>query len=177
MESMKSGGFEVFEVAADSSHERFGRARGAIQLKEAAWFYETLVKSKAVARRMNPDVLTLLKRGLRTGQLRYFGANLLRLESIRVFGRLLKGVDALAMPTTRVTAPRLSDVVGNEAGGLRRQLLRNTEVFNLCGFPALSVPSNPGAAELPTSIQFTCGLGEDDLLLRVGKKAMKAIAR
>ena len=126
---------------------------------------------------MNPDVLTLLKRGLRVGQLRYFGANLVRLESVRVFGRLLKGMDVLAMPTTRVTAPRLSDVFGKEAGDLRRQLLQNTEVFNLCGFPALSVPSNPGAAELPTATQFTCGLGEDDLVLRVGERAMEAIVR
>ncbi|MDA4116736.1 MAG: amidase [Thaumarchaeota archaeon] len=178
MERMgESGDFEVVEVAADSSHERFGRARGAIQLKEAAWFYEKLVESKAEARHMNPDVLTLLKRGLRIGQLRYLGANLVRLESIRVFGRLLKGIDALAMPTTMVTAPRLSDVVGNEVGDLRRHLLQNTEVFNLCGFPALSVPSNPGATDLPTAIQFSCGLGEDDKVLRVGQAAMNAVAR
>ena len=178
MKGMESSGeFDVVEVPTDPSHERFVRARGAIQLKEAGWFYETLVKSKAVAKRMNPDVVKLLERGLRISQLRYFGANLVRLESVRVFGRLLKGIDALAMPTTRVTAPKLSDVVGREAGGLRRQLLQNTEVFNLCGFPALSVPSNPGAGGLPTAIQFVCGLGEDHLVLRVGQQAMRAIAR
>jgi aspartyl-tRNA(Asn)/glutamyl-tRNA(Gln) amidotransferase subunit A len=178
MERMEgSGDFEVVDVPVDSSHERFGRAKGTIQLKEASWFYETLVESRSVAKHMNPDVVTLLKRGLHVGQIRYLGANLVRLESVRVFGRLLKGIDALAMPTTRITAPRLADVVGNEAGNLRRQLLQNTEVFNLCGFPALSVPSNPGAAELPTAIQFTCGLGEDELALRVGDQAMQAIAR
>ncbi len=178
MDSLEdSGDFEVVDVPIDSSHERFNRARGAIQLKEAAWFYETLVKSKAVAKHMNADVLALLRRGTQVGEPRYFRANLVRLESIRVFGHLLKGIDALAMPTTRIVAPKISDVVGKEAGDLRRQLLQNTEVFNLCGFPALSVPSNPGAAELPTAIQFTCRLGEDDLVLRVGQQAMKAIAR
>ena len=145
-----SGDFVAVEVPTDSSYERFTRARGAIQLKEAAWFYEELVNSEKVSAKMNPDVLTLLRRGMQVGQVRYLGANLVRLESIRVFGRLLKGLDVLAMPTTRVVAPRLDDVLGKEAGRLRRLLLQNTEVFNLCGFPALSIPSNPGSAELPT---------------------------
>ena len=172
-----SEAFTVTEVPADSSYERFTTARAAIQLKEASWFYEELVNSKSVASKMNPDVVTLLRRGLRVGQIRYLGANLVRLESIRVFGRLLKGLDALVMPTTRMTAPKLSDVVGKEAGRLRRLLLQNTEVFNLSGFPALSVPSNPGAGELPTAIQFACRLGDDELALRAGELAMRAMAR
>src|ERR1700752_3470749 len=112
---------------------------------------------------MNPDVLTLLGRGMRVGGVRYFSANLLRLESVRVFGRLLNGLDTLAVPTTRGVAPRLDGVMGKGAGGARRLLLQNSEVFNLCGFPALSIPSNPGASELPTGMQLACGLGEDEL--------------
>ena len=172
-----SGEFVAVEVPTDSSIERFTRARGYIQLREAAWFYEELVNSKKVSANMNADVLTLLSRGMRVGQVRYLGANLVRLESIRAFGRLLKGLDVLAVPTVRVVAPRLDDVVGKEAGRLRRLLLQNTEVFNLCGFPALSIPSNPGAGELPTAIQLACGLGEDALALRAGELAMRAIAR
>jgi aspartyl-tRNA(Asn)/glutamyl-tRNA(Gln) amidotransferase subunit A len=173
----ESGDFVAVEVPTDSSYERFTKARGHIQLREAAWFYEELVNSKRVAARMNPDVLTLLTRGARVGQVRYLGANLVRLESIRVFGRLLRGLDALATPTTRVVAPKVDDVLGKEAGRLRRLLLQNTEVFNLCGFPALSIPSNPGSAELPTALQLVCGLGEDELALRAGDLAMRAIVR
>jgi aspartyl-tRNA(Asn)/glutamyl-tRNA(Gln) amidotransferase subunit A len=172
-----SGTFVAVEVPTDSSYERFTRARGYIQLKEAAWIYEELVNSEKVAARMNPDVVMLLTRGSHVGQLRYLGANLVRLESIRVFGRLLRGLDALAMPTTRVVAPKVDDVLGKEAGRLRRLLLQNTEVFNLCGFPALSIPSNPGSAELPTAMQLACGLGEDELVLRAGDLAMRAIVR
>jgi len=172
-----SEGFSVVEVPTDSSYERFTTARAAIQLREAAWFYEELVKSKRIASHMNADVVTLLRRGLRVGQIRYLGANLVRLESVRVFGRLLKGLDALAMPTTRMAAPRLADIAGKEAGRLRKLLLQNTEVFNLSGFPALSIPSNPGGGELPTAIQFACGLGEDSLALQIGELAMRAIAR
>jgi aspartyl-tRNA(Asn)/glutamyl-tRNA(Gln) amidotransferase subunit A len=171
-----SGRFSVAEIRADPSFERFTMARGRIQLREAAWFYGELVNSKEIAAKMNSDVVTLLRRGQKFGNLRYFEANLVRLESIRAFGRLLKEVDVLAMPTTRVVAPRIKEVSGNESGALRKLLLQNTEMFNLCGFPALSVPSNPGRGELPTSVQFACGLGDDASLLEAGDLAVKAIA-
>lgn len=169
--------FSIVELPTDPSYERFTRARGAIQLSEAAWFYGPLVRSGAVARRMNPDVVTLLRRGMAIGRVRQMGANLVRLESTRVFGGLLKGLDALATPTTRISAPKLNDVLGNEAGNLRRLLLQNLEVFNLCGFPALSIPSNPRGDEMPTGIQLACRSGEDVLALRVGELAEQAIAR
>jgi len=172
-----SGDFVAVEVPTDASYERFTRARGAIAFKEAAWFYGELVNSEKVSAHMNPDVLTLLRRGMQVGQVRYLSANLVRLESIGAFGRLLKGLDVLAMPTTKVVAPRLDDVVGKEAWRLRRLLLQNTEVFNLCGFPSLSIPSNPGSAELPTAMQLASGLGEDELVLRAGDFAMRAIVR
>jgi aspartyl-tRNA(Asn)/glutamyl-tRNA(Gln) amidotransferase subunit A len=172
-----SGDFVAVEVPTDPSYERFTRARACVQLKEAAWFYEELVASEKFSAHMNADVLTLLRRGMRMGQLRYLGANLVRLESVKVFKRLMRGLDVLAMPTTRIAAPLLSDVQGNEAGDLRRLLLQNTEIFNLNGFPALSVPSNPGARELPTSIQLAGGLGEDEAVLRAGDLAVRAIAR
>lgn len=171
-----SGEFVRVDLPTDSSFDRFTRARGGIQLREAAWFYRELVESKRISSRMNPDVVTLLRRGLRVGEVRYMGANLVRLESVRVFGRLLKEADVIVMPTTRVQAPRLDKVLGNEAGDLRRLLLQNTEVFNLCGFPALSIPTNPGSAELPTALQLAGGLGEDALVLEAGERAMRAIA-
>jgi aspartyl-tRNA(Asn)/glutamyl-tRNA(Gln) amidotransferase subunit A len=172
-----SGGFAVAEVPTDPSYERFTRGRASIQLSEAGWFYEELATSRRVAAKMNPDVVTLLRRGLGWGRFRYLEGNLVRLESIRVFARLLKARDVLAVPTTRVVAPRIDDVLGKEAGGLRRLLLQNTEVFNLCGFPALSIPSNPGSAELPTAMQLASRLGEDEVALRAGDLAMRAIVR
>ncbi len=173
----ESGDFVAVEHPIHSDYQRFTLARAAIQLKEAAWFFEELVNNEKVAAKMNPDVLTLLRRGMKLGQVRYMGANLVRLESVRAFGRLLKGLDLLAVPTTRAVAPRLDDVKGKEAGRLRKLLLQNTEVFNLCGFPSLSIPSNPGSAELPTAIQLSSGLGEDSLVLRAGSLAMRAIVR
>ena len=178
MDRMESSeGFAVKETPADSSYQRFTPPRATILLSEAAWFYDELVKSKDVSAKMSPDVVTLLGRGMRMHRLRYMAAELLRLECIKVFGRLMNEVDVLAMPTTRIAAPKFSDVAGKEAGKLRRLLLQNTEVFNLNGFPALSIPSNPGSGQLPTGIQLAAGLGDDELLLRAGERAMRAIAK
>lgn len=171
-----SGRFSVEEVPTGRDYERFMRARGVIQLKEASWFYKELVRSKAASSKMNPDVVTLLRRGLGLGDLRYMEADLVRLESIRVFGGLLEGLDVLATPTTSVTAPRIEDVIGKEAGRLRRLLLRNLEVFNLCGFPALSIPANPGSGGLPSGIQLVGRLWEDSSVLRAGRLAAEAIS-
>lgn len=170
-----SGRFSVAEVPTGQDFERFTRARAVIQLKEAAWFYEELVRSRRVSAKMNPDVVTLLKRGLGFGQVRYLEASLARLESIRVFDGLLKGLDVLATPTTSVSAPKLDDVFGRESGRLRRLLLRNLEIFNLCGFPALSICANPGSGRLPTGIQLAGRLGDDLAVLRAGRLAAKAI--
>ena len=74
-------------------------------------------------------------------------------------------------------APRLDAVLGNEAGNVRRLLLQNLEVFNLSGFPALSIPANPGAGGLPTGIQLAGRLGEDELVLRAGELAVEAMVR
>lgn len=169
-----SGKFTVKEIQTDSSFERFTAARAAIQLKEAAWFYSDLA-SRSVSK-VNPDVVTLLKRGMKVGHVRYLVANLVRLECIRAFEGLMKGFDCLATPTTRIVSPKLDQVLGNEAGDLRRMLLQNTEVFNLNGFPALCMPTNPRTSELPTSIQLSGRLGQDSALLRAGELAEAAIA-
>lgn len=94
-----------------------------------------------------------------------------RVLSIDVVSRLLPGgLDVLAMPTSLVVAPRIDDVVGKETGPIRSLLTRNTELFNLCGFPALSVPmSVGGAGNLPTALQLVGRFGEDERVIAVGE--------
>jgi len=170
-----SGRFAVKEVEAGPEFARYGRARGTILVREGSWFYEELASSRDAEARMDAGVLALLRRGLKTADLRYFESNLVRLESIGAVGRLLKGFDAVVTPTTGIVAPRLGEVVGKEAGEIRQSLIRNTEVFNLCGFPAVSVPSNPGGKGLPTGLQLACPAGEDGLTITVAGEALRAI--
>ncbi|MDA4112109.1 MAG: amidase [Thaumarchaeota archaeon] len=167
----KSDQFAIEEKVTIPNYSRMSRIRRSIQVKEASWFYEELVSKPEKRALVRPDVLSFLVAGSKIWMMEYMVSSLERLEFItgmqKVFGR----VDFLAMPTCLISAPRLDDVAGKEAGSIRRQLVRNTEPFNLCGFPSLSIPTNRlGSPSLPTAIQIS-GMSNNDLeLLQAGQK-------
>ena len=170
---------EVMVKAVDLTEDLrvYSRARGKITCREGAWFYEELLRSRKAREGFHTDVLALMDGGLRTGMIEYMRALNLRARSIEaVSGLLSGGVDVLAMPTCLRTAPKVDEVVGKETGQMRSLLLRNTELFNMCGFPALSIPMNAGAVgALPTSIQLVGRLGEDELVVGAGERVWGAL--
>ena len=137
----ESGEFEVQDIPVEEDYRRFTRGRAIITLKEAAWFYESLLQSLETRKKMHADVLTLMDRGTKIGMIQYMNSINLRLELIHSMSRLLRGIDAMLMPTCLVVAPKIEAVVGKEAGQLRSLILRNTELFNLSGMPAVSLPN------------------------------------
>jgi Asp-tRNA(Asn)/Glu-tRNA(Gln) amidotransferase A subunit family amidase len=74
------------------------------------------------------------------------------------------------MPTCLITAPSIDEVLGNETGKIRRLLLRNTELFNMSGLPALSLPLGKTGASMPTALQVVGDHGEDGLVVSVAEK-------
>ncbi|ADB36039.1 Amidase [Kribbella flavida DSM 17836] len=67
-------------------------------------------------------------------------------------GKLLAQYDAIVLPTVPLVAPPLSAVADPAASiALRIQLMRNTRLANLTGFPALTVPLP--ARNLPVGLQ------------------------
>ncbi len=167
----KQEALRLSRVKVEQDFSLFSRARGRITCREGSWFYEELLRSSGARRKMHKDVLSLMDRGLKTGTIEYTRAMNVRALSIDVVSRLLPGgLDVLAMPTSLVVAPRIDDVVGKETGPIRSLLTRNTELFNLCGFPALSVPmSVGGAGNLPTALQLVGRFGEDERVIAVGE--------
>ncbi|MDA4121874.1 MAG: amidase [Thaumarchaeota archaeon] len=161
----------VSPVKTERDFSLFSRSRGRITCREGSWFYEELLRSSEARKRMHKDVLALMDRGLKTGAIEYTRAMNARALSIDVVSRLLSGgLDVLAMPTCLVVAPRVDEVVGNETGPIRSLLTRNTELFNMCGFPALSIPMSLGApGGLPTALQLVGRFGEDGRVLAAGE--------
>lgn len=169
LESLRgSGRFELVDVPVEASYARYSRARAVLMLREASWFYEGVLRSPASRASMHEDVLTLMERGLRTGVLEYLLASGLRTDAIGAVSALLRGLDALLMPTCLITAPRVDEVEGKETGRIRSLLLRNTELFNTSGVPALSIPTTGRA--LPTAIQVVGPHGGDGAVLSVGAR-------
>jgi aspartyl-tRNA(Asn)/glutamyl-tRNA(Gln) amidotransferase subunit A len=78
--------------------------------------------------------------------------------------------DALVLPTLPIPAPLVgasSVRVGATAEPVRNMMLRLTQLFNLTGHPAISIPSGLTSAGLPCGIQLVGCRMQTDALLKV----------
>jgi aspartyl-tRNA(Asn)/glutamyl-tRNA(Gln) amidotransferase subunit A len=82
----------------------------------------------------------------------------------------LAGHDAIALPTLPIPAPPLganSLVVGGREEPVRNLMLRQTQLFNLTGHPAISIPCGHTNAGLPCGLQLVGARTDTEALLRV----------
>jgi aspartyl-tRNA(Asn)/glutamyl-tRNA(Gln) amidotransferase subunit A len=82
----------------------------------------------------------------------------------------LSGGDALVLPTLPIPAPRLgADIVpvGATEQQTRAMMLRETQLFNLTGHPAISLPCGLTRDGLPCGLQLVGPSGQTDALIRV----------
>ena len=167
--------FEVVEGVEFPDSTRTTVTRTTIQFREAAWFYDEILRTERLRLGMHRDVLGFLERGARIGMLRYMRANLARVEFIGEMNRIFRTIDLLIMPTCLIVAPKLEDVAGKEAGQIRPLLLKDTEPFNLSGFPALTVPASASRGRLPVGIQIAGRFGGDMEVLAAGEALSRAL--
>lgn len=152
----KAGGErDEVEVAEAAS---FSSARVAILLAEAAEVHwEDLRRHGG---EMGRDVASLLRAGASLPAPAYIKALEVRRRAIAYFNSLFKRYDALAMPTTAIAAPRIEEA---NSLSIRPKLLSYTELFNLTGHPAISVPAP--APSLPVGLQLASN--DDEKLLSI----------
>jgi aspartyl-tRNA(Asn)/glutamyl-tRNA(Gln) amidotransferase subunit A len=82
----------------------------------------------------------------------------------------LSGHDALILPTLPIPAPELgaqSVRVGSREEPVRNLMLRLTQLFNVTGHPAISIPDGATASGLPCGLQLVGAPGRTDSLLSV----------
>jgi aspartyl-tRNA(Asn)/glutamyl-tRNA(Gln) amidotransferase subunit A len=80
----------------------------------------------------------------------------------------LDGCDALVLPTLPIPAPSLGASTVDVAGvpqPVRAMMLRLTQVFNLTGHPAISLPIGDASAGLPCALQLVGWLNDTENLL------------
>ena len=78
--------------------------------------------------------------------------------------------DALVLPTLPIPAPTIgasSVQVGSTTEPLRNVMLRLTQLFNVTGHPAISLPMGRTSTGLPCALQLVGGRAQTDALLRV----------
>jgi len=82
----------------------------------------------------------------------------------------LAGCDALALPTLPIPAPPIGAATVDVAGSpqpVRNMMLRLTQLFNLTGHPAISLPMGAAASGLPCGLQLVGRRFETEDLLAV----------
>ena len=94
------------------------------------------------------------------------GRDVLRAE----VDRALEGCDALVLPTLPIPAPTIgasSVEVAGKTESVRNLMLRLTQLFNLTGHPAISIPGGSTSAGLPCGVQIVGRRHETEALLAV----------
>lgn len=88
----------------------------------------------------------------------------------REVDRALSGYDALLLPTVPIPAPKIGATTVDFDGvkePVRNVMLRLTQLFNITGHPAISLPCGRTAAGLPCGLQLAGTRGQTDQLLHV----------
>jgi aspartyl-tRNA(Asn)/glutamyl-tRNA(Gln) amidotransferase subunit A len=123
------------------------------------------------------DVRSRLEMGTKVNAAAYLSALELREKFIQQFHLALEDarIDALAVPTTPITAPligRESIRLGNQS--TRALLLRANRPANLAGVPAISIPCGFTHAGLPVGLQLIGAVADEHLLLQIARTFERA---
>ncbi len=141
------------------------QAYSDISLPEAAnWHSQTMMTQ---AGDYEPGVRDRLERGAVIPAVNYLHAMEVRETLRRAVDAALKGCDALILPTLPIVAPMLgaADATfdNGETMGVRPALLRLTQLFNISGHPAISLPMQ--TTGLPVGLQLVGHRDRTDELL------------
>jgi aspartyl-tRNA(Asn)/glutamyl-tRNA(Gln) amidotransferase subunit A len=90
----------------------------------------------------------------------------------------LEGCQALMLPTLPIPAPIIGQAsveIGGAKHPVRGLMLRLTQLFNLTGHPAISVPCGKTSAGLPCGLQLVGKIGATEALLAVASAVERYI--
>jgi aspartyl-tRNA(Asn)/glutamyl-tRNA(Gln) amidotransferase subunit A len=148
-----------------------------ISLPEAAhWHAPTL---DARASDYQPPVLERLRRGRTISAVDYLAARDARDMLRAAVDAALDGVSALVLPTLPIVAPKLGSVDVTMDNGetltVRAAMLRLTQLFNMTGHPAISLPLPVDG--LPVGLQLVGRRDKTEELISIAAACERALAR
>ena len=107
----------------------------------------------------------MLERGMEITAVEYINAHKMRKEIRTAFLKAMKEYDALLVPTTIISAPKLDQTTVNinekNAMEVYQALSRLTTVFDITGLPAMNVPAGfieDEKKKLPIGVQLVGNL-------------------
>ncbi len=142
-----------------------------IILTEASTYYDHVLNDERKRRQLGNDILPRLDQGRMMLATHYVKAHRVRGVYIRDLLRdVFSKYDALITPTTPVPAPEIKEKEIQLSGKIidvTTALTRCTGLFNLTGFPAISIPNGFSTDGLPTGMQIISKPFKERLVLQV----------
>ena len=166
-ESFRRSGHAILDVEVRHA-EWTADAYLHIVLPEASYLHAQLLDSHAD--KYCPTVRLRLEMGRYVLAEDYVRALRVRDSLTREVERALQGCDALVLPGLAIPAPPIGATtvdVGGTTLPVRAAMLRLTQLFNMTGHPAITVPAGTGTDGLPRSIQFVGHRGRTRRLVEV----------
>jgi aspartyl-tRNA(Asn)/glutamyl-tRNA(Gln) amidotransferase subunit A len=139
-----------------------------VVLPEAAWFHAPILDARPDA--YTPRVRERLQLARNFTPSDYTEGLVAREQLRTALGDAMTDVDALVLPTLPIVAPPLGAAtvpLGGEDEPVRNAMLRLTQLFNLTGTPAVSIPARSRTGRLPVGIQLAGKPGGTRVLLEI----------
>jgi len=163
------GGVEVEELDFPKPDELLA-AHTAIDLGEIASNHRRLYAVHA--EKYQPDTKMLIEAGFFLHAFTYVDSLRSRPQLLREVVGAMGSVDALAVPTQPIVAPRIGEtavMIGGQEHDLYFAMVRLLAVFNFTGQPALSVCCGFDSRKLPIGLQLVGRPFADATVLRLGQ--------
>lgn len=157
--ALRGLGVQIVETEVPSAEDiRLATSLGLIVSRcEAATFHRAFPNAGPL---YTPEVFEQLDEASQVKAVDYLTAQRFRSEFSERMLKHLEGFDALLMPTSRVTAPKVE-----ESGQYIMILSENCIPWSFIGFPALSVPCGLSPAGLPVGAQLVAAPFDDGVLM------------
>lgn len=140
--------------------------KGTLIAAEAAYIHAETLATNTDA--IDPFVLARIQRGETIAASHYVSLQRARAELQQSLDARIADCDVLVLPTVAMVAPRIDSLASADAFNQANMLvLRNTSVFNFYDLPAMSLPIQVGAGQLPVGLMVVGHRGGDRDLLAV----------
>jgi aspartyl-tRNA(Asn)/glutamyl-tRNA(Gln) amidotransferase subunit A len=167
VDNMKSNGMKVVEIHLKETEKIYESWR-PIRLGESANIHSDWLNTRASD--YGDDVRNMLTRGTQVSAIEYIRAHKFRSELRQEFSTVLKEVDAVAMPTTPLTAPTFEEKtveLGTKTFEIYQALSRQTIAFDSTGLPAITIPAGLTKDTLPVGAQLVGRPFEEETILSI----------
>jgi aspartyl-tRNA(Asn)/glutamyl-tRNA(Gln) amidotransferase subunit A len=149
-------------------------AKGGVLPAEALAVHRDRLARRAAD--IDPNIRSRLERSAAISAPDYIEMTRTRADLVRAMDAAVADLDVLAMPTTPIVAPLMSEVA-EPADFSRRNalLLRNTTMWNFFDCCAISLPL-PRDGGLPTGLMLVARNGHDHRLFRIAAAVERLLA-